>query len=74
MIEATKTMLSYANRIGITIARNNWSNAADLSTVEKYMDSSGLLKEKPDLIRMDAMIAENASEERIIEGIKKLIG
>lgn len=73
MLEATKKMLSYANRIGITIARNTWSNTAELSTVEKYMNGSGLLREKPDFIRMDAMVAESASEERIIEGIKKLI-
>jgi len=35
---------------------------------------SNLLKEKPELIKMDTFSAEEANEGRIIEGIKKLIG
>jgi hypothetical protein len=40
--------------------------------VEKYFEESGLLKEKSNLIRLDAFKASGVSEERIIEGIKKL--
>ncbi|MBI2353548.1 MAG: DUF444 family protein [Deltaproteobacteria bacterium] len=36
------------------------------------LKGSGLLKDKPELIRMDVM-AEDADEPRLIEGIKKLI-
>jgi hypothetical protein len=40
--------------------------------VARYLESSGLLREKPDLLRMDVM-AEDAEEARVIEGIRKLI-
>ena len=40
--------------------------------VARYLTKSGLLKEKPDLIRMDVM-QEDADEVRLIEGIKLLI-
>ncbi len=71
-IEALKTSLTFANRIGITIARNSWSKGQK-TIVEKYIEKSGLLKQKPDLIRMDAIETSGVSEERIIESIKKII-
>lgn len=71
VINITRKMLTYANRIGITVAKNNWS-AASATTVERYLDGSGLLRERPDLIRMDSLLADSANEGRIIEGIKKL--
>jgi hypothetical protein len=40
--------------------------------VARYLERSGLLKEKPELIRMDVM-QEDADEPRLIEGIKRLI-
>ncbi len=70
-IAAVKQMLLSANRFGITIARNSWSGA-NLTTVEKYLAKSNLLKEKKMLIRMDSLQASDAGEERIIEGIRKL--
>jgi len=71
-IESLKAMTYYAIRIGITIARNTW--AADLpTTVEKYIENSNLLKEKSNILRMDNMVAEDGTEDRLIEGIKKLI-
>lgn len=73
MLDTTNEILRYANRIGITVAKNSWSSTSE-TTVEKYMKSSGLLKEKPELIRLDAFQAEGTSENRIIEGIKKLTG
>jgi len=71
-IMAIKKMLQYVNRFGITIARNSWTGA-DKTTVEKYIESSGLLKQSPNLIKLDVMTAEEANENRIIEGIKRLI-
>ena len=63
-------MLKYANRVGVTVARHGMSS--DESEVEKYLNRSGLLKDKPGLIRMDVM-KQDADEARIIEGIKTLI-
>ena len=71
MLEALKTMLKYSNRIGITIAKNSWGSGE--TTVEKYIKKSGILKQKSDLIKLDSMSAEKASEERIIESIRQLI-
>ncbi len=71
-VAEVRRMLTYTNRFGITIARNSWSRATD-TTVEKYMEGSGLLKEKPELVRLDSMSAEEATEARVIESIRKLI-
>jgi len=72
MISETTKMLSYVNRIGITVAKNSWG-LGGLSAVEKYLQRSNLLKERSDLIKMDVMPAETSDEKRIIEGIKILI-
>jgi uncharacterized protein len=72
MLEATNKMLTYANRVGMTIAKNSWSRGGE-TTVEKYMNRSGLLKEKPDLIKLDAFSATEGSEDRIIKSIKLLV-
>lgn len=71
-IAEIRKMLYYVNRFGITIAQNAWAGA-NKTTVEKYFDNSKLLKEKPQLIKLDALSSENATEERIIEGIRRLI-
>ncbi len=64
-------MLSYANRVGISIAEHTQETTHN-TEVEKYLKNSGLLTVKPDLLRLDVM-QENADEPRLIEGIKKLI-
>ena len=64
--------MQYTNRIGITVAKNTWTGEKS-TYIENYLNKSGILKEKPELIRLDAFNAENATEERIIESIKKLI-
>jgi len=66
-----KKMLTYANRIGITIAEHT-SGKHFTTEVEKYLRQSGLVEEKPKFFRLDIM-NENADEPRLIEGIKKLI-
>lgn len=73
LIETIRQTLTYANRVGITVAKNSWTPDSKTTTVEKNIEDSGLLKEKADLLKMDAMAATNVSEERIIEGIKKLV-
>ena len=60
-----------ANRVGITIAEHT-TTAANNREVEKYLKNSALLEDTPDLLRLDVM-QENATEARLIEGIKHLI-
>jgi uncharacterized sporulation protein YeaH/YhbH (DUF444 family) len=72
-IVALRKMISYSNRTGITIARNSWSGSDKETTVEAYVNNSNLLKEKNNLLRMHAMNSEEATEDMIIEGIRKLI-
>jgi uncharacterized protein len=64
-------MLGYANRIGITVVEHAYS-AGGRTEVEGYLKNSGLLKEKSELLRLDVM-ADDADESRLIDGIKKLI-
>jgi uncharacterized sporulation protein YeaH/YhbH (DUF444 family) len=64
-----KLMLRYANRVGITIAQHS---AGSSTEVEKYVKKSGLLEQAPELLRMD-LIDDDADEQRLIDGIKKLI-
>lgn len=68
-IPQLKTMLRYANRVGITIARHSPSASTE---VERYVKKSGLLEQASDLLRMD-IVDEDADEARLIDGIKKLI-
>lgn len=64
-------MLEYSSRIGITVARNSlWQTGP--TTVERYVGDSKVLEEFPGKIRLDP-IPDNASESRLIEGIRKLI-
>lgn len=73
LLEQIDAMTHYVNRIGITIARNSWGASKPKTTVEKNIDKSGLLKSRPDLIRLDDFKAAGVTEDRIIEGIKKLV-
>ena len=70
-IPELKRMLSYANRVGITIVEHSYSSGGR-TEVDNYLKSSGLIQEKPDLLRVDVM-GEDAQEGRLIEGIKNLI-
>jgi hypothetical protein len=71
-IPEIEKMLIYANRIGITIAEHASPNSRNNTEVERYLNKSKLLEEKPGLIKLDVM-NENADEQRLIQGIKKLI-
>ena len=71
-INALKQSLTFSNRIGITIARNSWSKGQK-TIVEKYLEKSGLLKEKAKLLKLVAMETSQNNENAIIESIRKLI-
>ncbi len=64
-----RKLLTFANRIGVTIAGRSEKQT---SVVERYLSSSRLLDEYPQSIRLDS-VDENATEVRLIEGIKKLL-
>ncbi|KMQ50263.1 UPF0229 protein YeaH [Chitinispirillum alkaliphilum] len=66
-----RKILTYASRVGITIAEHAYS-AGQKTEVEKYIADSGMLNEYADYLRMD-VIQESADESRLIEGIRKLI-
>jgi len=70
-IPAVKTMLTYANRVGITIAEYQ-SSFSRKSSVQAYLEGSGLLQERPGSIRLD-ILQEDVDDNRLIEGIRKLI-
>jgi len=70
-IPELKKMLTYANRVGITIAEHTTGSTGG-TEVEKYLKKSSLLEDKSQLLRLDVM-QEDAGEPRLIEGIKHLI-
>jgi uncharacterized sporulation protein YeaH/YhbH (DUF444 family) len=70
-IPELEKILTYASRVGVTIAEHGLGVSGG-TEVSRYLKSSGLLKNKAELLRMDIM-TEDADEARLIEGIKKLI-
>ena len=70
--EAISELIPISNRIGITVAKNSWGGSGD-TIVEKSINDSGFLQKYPKHIRIDAFKSEEADEDRIIEGIKKLV-
>jgi hypothetical protein len=69
-IPEIQKMIRYSSRIGITIT--SATAETSLSTAERYIKDSKILDEHPKEIRLDA-IREDATESRLIDGIKKLI-
>lgn len=72
LIELNK-LLNVANRVGITVAKNAWTSMNTHTTVEKYIEQSGLLKSRKDVLRMDKIDSKSSTDEILIESIKKLI-
>ncbi|HOW50457.1 MAG TPA: DUF444 family protein [bacterium] len=71
LTEALEKMTETVNRIGITVTK---STEGSDTVVERTVERSGLLKTKPKLIRLDSFAAADANEQRLIDGIKKLVG
>ncbi len=69
LIAGLNKSVSYCNRIGMTVVNGDYRK----TTFESAVELSGLLKSMPSLIRLDK-IDQNASQERLIEGIRKLVG
>ncbi|SMC21711.1 hypothetical protein SAMN02746041_01265 [Desulfacinum hydrothermale DSM 13146] len=64
-------MLTYANRVGVTVAHGHGGNGYR-SRVEEYMGRAKLAERFPDRFRLDT-IEEGAGEERLVEGIRQLL-
>jgi len=72
-LAAINKLKTYSNRIGITVAKNSWSSSSSKTTIEKYLEKSNILENCKNEIKLDVFNAAEASEARIIEGIKKLM-
>jgi len=70
-IPQLKKMLTYAARIGITVAENGYG-ISGRTEVETYVKKSGLLEQWRNNLRLD-VLSKDATETRLIDGIKKLI-
>jgi uncharacterized sporulation protein YeaH/YhbH (DUF444 family) len=70
-IPEIKTTLSFSNRVGITIAESSRAQNHS-STLERTITKSRLADDYPKILRLDS-IHEDAGDDRLIEGIKKLI-
>lgn len=70
-VRELKKMLTYTNRIGITVARTGY-NPESASNMERFIQKSRILEEFRRQIVLDA-IEEDPDEARLIEGIKRLI-
>ncbi len=70
-IPELEKMLEYTSRVGITITEHLHVSSGN-TEVQKYLNKSGLLESRPELLRLDVM-GEDADEPRLIEGIKTLI-
>jgi uncharacterized sporulation protein YeaH/YhbH (DUF444 family) len=66
-----RQILTYASRVGVTVVQHAYAGGTK-TEVESYLERSGLVQEKPELLRLD-VVGEEADEARLIEGIKKLI-
>jgi uncharacterized sporulation protein YeaH/YhbH (DUF444 family) len=72
-IDELQQLIKSANRIGITVAKNSWTSPESPTIIERYIEKSELLIRYPELIRMDSFVAADVTEERLVEGIRKLI-
>jgi len=70
-IEELKQIMTYANRVGVTVVHHDYASGQK-TLVEQYLEDSGLLDQRPDLLRLDD-VGEDADEARLIEGIRHLI-
>jgi uncharacterized protein len=68
-IPEIRKMLSYVNRLGITVVQSDWGySEKGKSAVETYINKSGLLEDKKHF-RMDSIGRKEMDEDRIIKSI-----
>ena len=67
-IAAIKKMLKDISRMGITVAKNAWTSLDKPTTVENYIIESGLLKEKKELLKLDAFLPKKPVKTGLLKG------
>ena len=70
LVNGIENMLSYANRFGITIIKDN--DLSPFPAFQQFIHFGGFLEAFPKKIRMNSM-GQNVGEDRLIEGIKALV-
>lgn len=71
-VECLTRLLALTNRIGISITKNTWSVNKE-TNLERHLINSNLLEKKPHLLRAQSLDADQATENDLIESIKKII-
>ncbi|MCT4640273.1 MAG: DUF444 family protein [Bacteroidales bacterium] len=71
-IESVKRLTEIVNRIGCTVVRNSYASAT-MTTFERYIIGSGLIRLRSDKLRLDAFPSTLFNENRLVEGIRKLL-
>ncbi len=71
-IECVKRLTEIVNRIGCTVVRNSYA-ASTMTTFERYIIGSGLIRIRSDKIRLDSFPSTLFNENRLVEGIRKLL-
>lgn len=72
VIKQAEKILGYANRFGVTVAKNDWSYSQDRKTIaEEYL--ANLLNAHSSLFKMEVLIAAQATDDEIAESMKRLI-
>lgn len=71
MLQALEKSLFFVNRCGISVVNNGFSSGK--TNVEQYIEKSGLLNTKKDLLRLYKFTELSPSEDEIIESIRFLV-
>lgn len=71
-ISEINKILTYANRMGVSVMTNEWTGGSE-TMFESYIKASGIPENKQ-LFRMHVMSSKNVTEEQNVEAIKHLIG
>ncbi|MBF0406221.1 MAG: DUF444 family protein [Candidatus Riflebacteria bacterium] len=71
-IPEIEKMMTYVNRMGITIVKNSYSSSSQ-TYVERYIERSALLTKHPDLLRMTTLQGGSNSQDDLIKSIKALV-
>ncbi len=70
-VKALEKMLTYANRIGITVVAAPYRQPGQ-TTAEKYLEKSGFLESRKDRLRLSTL-KEDSDEGQVVDSIKELI-
>jgi len=70
-IAEIEKMLGYVNRMGITVVTRPGNSES--TYIQKYLDNSGILKKRPDLIKLTDLPDTTRNQDDLIKSIKQLV-